>query len=310
MDEPVIEFVDIHKTFREGLRRRKKGVLTGLNLTVRQGEIIGFLGLNGTGKTTTMKILMGITKPDRGNVTLLGRNMPDLEILERVGYMPEKACYHQFLNGEELLHFHGRLVGISEGELRRRIRRLLEKVGLEDEAKRRLKSYSKGMLQRIGFAVALLTDPEVLILDEPLSGLDPGGRKIVKDSLAELRDRGSTIFFSSHILPDVEALCTGIAVLSEGKVSYAGTPEEILINDILTYEVQLSMDRRIDTSPLSTIALCTTRMSDTSVSLIVEGNVNKNAILRYAVEEGLDVRSVSRCRRSLEDILTETVRGR
>ena len=304
MNEPVVEFIDIHKSYRGGfLQHRKKTVLKGLDLSVPRGGVMGFLGLNGSGKTTSIKILMGLAKADRGAVRLLGKRMPDLETLARVGYMPENASYYKFLNAEELLTFYSRLNGTGDRSQRKRIRHLVARVGLEMESRRRLKSYSKGMLQRIGFAAALLNDPEVLILDEPLSGLDPRGRKIVKDMIFELNEGGCTIFFSSHIMPDVEALCTEVVVLSDGVVNFRGRPEELTIRDILTYQIRLSADRGVDLTPLRPLVLDARRESATSVSLIVEGEDRKGEVLRYALEEGLEITHLTPHQQSLEDLV-------
>jgi ABC-2 type transport system ATP-binding protein len=215
--------------------------LDDVSLAVRQGEIFGFLGPNGAGKTTTMKILLGLMRATSGSVQLLGRSAGDVEVHKRIGYLPESPYFYDYLTAEEFLSFYGRLGGMSTRELAGSVPSLLERVGLLEARKRQLRKFSKGMLQRIGLAQALIHDPELVILDEPMSGLDPVGRKEVRDIILSLRDRGKTVFFSTHIISDVEMVCDRVCILSKGKVLALGRVEE-LVNQHETQSVEIVSD--------------------------------------------------------------------
>jgi len=201
--------------------------LKGLTLTLARGEILGFLGTNGAGKTTTIKLLIGLLKPSAGRVAVLGGAPTDAEIRARVGYMPEIAYYYPYLNARELLRFYGGVCGLDGKTVRVRTDELLETVGLADAAKRPLRTYSKGMLQRAGIAQALLNDPDLLVLDEPFTGLDPLARIRFRELMRALRDRGKSIFFSSHELGETELLCDKVAVMKRGELLYAGGVKEL-----------------------------------------------------------------------------------
>lgn len=202
--------------------------LSGLSLSVNPGEIYGFLGPNGAGKTTTIKILIGLIKATGGRATVLGRPAGDVATHRRIGFLPESPYFYDYLTAEEFLGFYGSLAGISRNELGKRISEMLELVNLSDARSRQLRKFSKGMLQRIGLAQALIHDPELVILDEPMSGLDPLGRKQVRDIILCLRERGKTVFFSSHILPDVEMLCDRVGIVGNGRLRAEGTVDELV----------------------------------------------------------------------------------
>jgi ABC-2 type transport system ATP-binding protein len=202
--------------------------LSGLSLSVNPGEIYGFLGPNGAGKTTTIKILIGLIKSTGGRATVLGRPAGDVATHRRIGFLPESPYFYDYLTAEEFLGFYGSLAGISRDDLGKRIPEMLELVSLCDAGSRQLRKFSKGMLQRIGLAQALIHDPELVILDEPMSGLDPLGRKQVRDIILDLRDRGKTVFFSSHILPDVEMLCDRVGIVGNGQLRAEGTVDELV----------------------------------------------------------------------------------
>ncbi len=195
--------------------------LSGLSLSVHKGEIYGFLGPNGAGKTTTLKILLGLMRATSGKVELLGRPA-------RIGFLPEAPYFYDYLTAEEFLAFYGHLAGLERGELSRRIDHLLGVVGLSEARTRQLRKFSKGMLQRVGLAQALIHDPELVILDEPMSGLDPLGRKHVRDLILGLRDQGKTVFFSTHIIPDVEMICDRVGLIVRGKLLAAGRVDELV----------------------------------------------------------------------------------
>lgn len=202
--------------------------LSDVSLTVKQGEICGFLGPNGAGKTTTMKILLGLMRATSGRIQLLGMSEDDVRVHRRIGYLPESPYFYDYLTAEEFLFFYGRLGGMSIGELASAVPLLLERVGLREARDRQLRKFSKGMLQRIGLAQALIHNPELVILDEPMSGLDPVGRKEVRDIILNLRDRGKTVFFSTHVISDVEMVCDRVCILSKGKVLALGRVEELV----------------------------------------------------------------------------------
>jgi ABC-2 type transport system ATP-binding protein len=225
----VIHIEGLGKSYRSGWPGRPPFVaLSGLSLSVHKGEIYGFLGPNGSGKTTTLKILMDLIRPTSGKAELLGRPAGDVEVRRRIGFLPEGPYFYDYLTGEEFLTFYGQLAGLSGSELKRRVRRQLDVVGLADAGGRQLRKYSKGMLQRVGLAQAIIHDPELVILDEPMSGLDPIGRKQVRDLILSLRDEGKTVFFSTHIIPDVEMICDRVGVIVRGKLLASGTVEELM----------------------------------------------------------------------------------
>lgn len=203
-------------------------VLSGITFSVGLGEIYGFLGPNGAGKTTTLKILLGLSRPTSGTVELLGAPASSVAVHRRIGFLPESPYFYDYLTAQEFLSFYGRLGGLNPSELLERVSELLDLVGLTEARNRQLRKFSKGMLQRIGVAQALIHDPELVILDEPMSGLDPIGRKEVRDLILGLRDRGKTIFFSTHIISDVEMICDRVAILQKGRLVAAGRVDELV----------------------------------------------------------------------------------
>src|SRR5262245_43726168 len=225
----VIEIENLTHDYQTGfLRKRSLRALDGLSLRVEAGEVFGFLGPNGAGKTTTFKILMRMLRPASGEARILGRPLDDLRMRARIGYLPERPYFYQHLTARELLIYCGALCDLPRDRAARRATELLGQVGLSDSADRRLRKFSKGMLQRVGLAQALINDPEVLFLDEPMSDLDPLGRREARELIAGLRARGKTIFFSSHILTDVEAMCDRVAILNRGRMVESGRLSEIL----------------------------------------------------------------------------------
>src|SRR5438874_8251112 len=209
-------------------RKRPYRALDRLTLEVREGEVFGFLGPNGAGKTTTLKLLMQLVFPTGGRAEIFGRPLGDLSVKRRIGYLPEHPYFYDYLTAEELLRYFASLFGFSATECRARASRLLDEVGIGAERRLQLRKFSKGMLQRVGIAQALVNDPELVIFDEPMSGLDPLGRREVRALILSLRDRGCTVFFSSHVLSDAEALCSRVAILAKGRLVAAGRLTEMV----------------------------------------------------------------------------------
>jgi ABC-2 type transport system ATP-binding protein len=237
--EAVIEINELTKDYEVGvLKKRRVRALDRLSLSVRRGEIFGFLGPNGAGKTTTLKLLMRLIYPTSGTAFILGQSISDVATHARIGYLPENPYFYDYLSGRELLQYTGALFGLNKSQARLRAAELLLLVGLDDErADRQLRKYSKGMLQRIGIAQALVNDPEIVFMDEPMSGLDPLGRREVRDLLLALRRQNKTIFFSSHILSDVETLCDRAAIMINGRLQRCGTVQELAGQDETTLEI-------------------------------------------------------------------------
>lgn len=214
----MIELKEVHKSFRIGFWMKRAKAVEGVSFKVNRGESFGIIGANGAGKTTTIKMITGLIEPDRGEVSISDKSPQEREARKLMGYLPENPYFYEHLRVEELLVFYGKMFGLGRDVLNQRVPELVKLVGLENAAGKTLKKYSKGMRQRAGIAQALINDPEILILDEPQSGLDPLGRKDVRDLLLRLKERGKTIVFSSHILHDIEEICDRVAVFSEGKV--------------------------------------------------------------------------------------------
>lgn len=224
----VIEAENLTKVYRAPFSKFQVKALDNLNIKVNRGEIFGFLGPNGSGKTTTMKILLGLLNPTEGNAWVLGHPASDVAVKSRIGFLPEESYFYRFLSAEETLDFYGRIFRISARERRKRIDELIEMVGLSYARQRRVSEYSKGMARRLGFAQALINDPEVIFLDEPTSGLDPIVARQVKDIILEQKKQGKTIFMSSHLLADVETICDRIAILHLGKLQKVGAVRELI----------------------------------------------------------------------------------
>ena len=238
---PAIRIEELTKDFAIGFwRRRAYRALDRLTLDIEPGEVFGFLGPNGAGKTTTLKLLMQLLYPTSGRAEILGRPVGDLAVRHRIGYLPENPSFYDYLTAEELLNYFGQLFGYAATDRRKRVGALLDRVGIGAERRTQLRKFSKGMIQRVGIAQALLNDPEVIFLDEPMSGLDPLGRRDVRTLILELRDQGRTVFFSSHILADAEALCRRVAVVAGGRLAATGRLSDILAFEVRGWELVVS----------------------------------------------------------------------
>jgi ABC-2 type transport system ATP-binding protein len=225
----IIEIENLTKDYEVGFaRKRKVRALDGLSLTVEAGHIFGFLGANGAGKTTTLKLLMRLIFPTAGTARILDRDISDVSMHARIGYLPENPYFYDYLTAREFIDFCGRLFGFDKSIRERRTDEVLTRVNLDKKSwERQLRKFSKGMLQRVGMAQALVNDPEIVFLDEPMSGLDPVGRREFRDLIASLNREGKTVFMCSHILSDIEVLCDSIAILKGGKLAHAATLEEL-----------------------------------------------------------------------------------
>jgi ABC-2 type transport system ATP-binding protein len=229
MPSPAIEIENLTKDYPYGfLHLKKKRSLEGLTMQVEDGEVFGFLGPNGAGKSTTIKLLVGLIFPDAGTASILGKPITDIEMHRDIGYLPEQPYFYDYLTAAEVLDYFARFHDLTAVDRSERVARMLKKVGLETARKIQLRKYSKGMLQRVGLAQAILHDPKVVILDEPMSGLDPIGRREVRDIILELKREGRTVLFSTHILSDAEMLCDRVGVIVGGKLRGVGAPGEIV----------------------------------------------------------------------------------
>jgi ABC-2 type transport system ATP-binding protein len=224
----AIEILGLEKTYKVGFwRKRPKRALHPLHLTVEEGEIFGFLGPNGAGKTTTLKLLMGLVFPTAGTARLLGRDWNDPEVKAQIGFLPEQPYFYDYLTAHELLDYYGQLSGVPGKDRKRRIDEVLQRVDLTDVNGVQLRKFSKGMLQRVGIAQAILHDPKLVFFDEPMSGLDPMGRREVRDLMEQLKHEGKTVFFSTHILSDAEALCDRVAIIHQGELRGVGAVADL-----------------------------------------------------------------------------------
>ncbi len=241
-DEPVIKIRNLSKIYRDFWGRPKVQALNSLSLDINKGEVFGLLGPNGSGKTTTMKLLLGLLFPSGGEITILGETATNVEKNERIGYLPEESYLYKFLNAVETLDFYGRLFNMTKAERRERVQHYIDMVGLSQAKHRQLKEYSKGMTRRIGLAQALINDPDLVLLDEPTTGLDPLGTRDMKDLILKLKDAGKTVVMCSHLLADVQDVCDRIAILYEGELKQLGRVEDLLTEQNRTQLMTSKLD--------------------------------------------------------------------
>lgn len=304
----VLEVSDLRKRFKPGLRKPWVEALRGVSFAVAEGECFGLLGQNGAGKTTTIKVATGLIRADRGQATLLGRPCGDAPSRRALGFLPENPYFHEHLTPREGLLVHGRLCGLDRTTIVARTPQLLERVSLTEAADRRLKSFSKGMRQRFGLAAALLHEPELLILDEPLSGLDPGGRRLVKELILEQRQLGRTVVLCSHVLADVEELCDRVVVLHRGEVVRSGTIGELLQSAPRSYEL---CAQSVPPALRSWIAAKATRCHETGAILTAHlpGDELGPALAAEVHRAGGRLLSLTPERESLEEWFVRLVRA-
>ncbi len=294
----------LRKTFRTGFTMRSVEAVRGVDLDVQEGEIFGFIGPNGAGKTTTIKILTGLILPTSGEAWIQELPVSNPRSRRNLGFLPEGTFFHEYLTGAEFLDFHARLLGIPREVRLKRIPELLERVGIPHAADMRIRSYSKGMRQRAGLAQALIGDPDVLILDEPMSGLDPLGRKDVRDLILSLRDEGKTIFFTSHILADAEMICDQVAIIVRGKIVHQGYLDEILGQELSGVEL---VAEGIDEALFEEVRAAAQRAVVQGHRFLFEFGDESEAekALDRLRSAGGRIRSLVPRRRSLEDLFVE-----
>lgn len=310
MSTPAIAVSDLSKTYRTGLLNRSAvRALDGVSLEVPQGTIFGLLGPNGAGKTTLVKILLGLVHPSAGTAYLFGAPAQQAEARRRIGFLPENHQFPSFLTAAQTLHLYGRLADVPTSDRGRRVPQLLDRVGLEERGDTKVKTFSKGMLQRLGLAQALLNDPDLLFLDEPTSGVDPVGRRAIRDLVLELRDDGKTVFLNSHLLSEVEKVCSTIAILRDGTVVRQGSIDELTavgrVYDLVSTPVPDTVldDTVLQPSPDGTPANPDLRQ----YRLQADDRATLNAVLDRLREASVEIESITPLRRSLEDYFIDVV---
>ena len=296
----------LEKEFRSGLGLRSKRVLCGVSFSVREGEVFGFVGPNGAGKTTTLKILMGLIRATKGRASILGHDVRDTEFRRYVGFLPEAPYFYDHLSGREFLRFYARVCGVPRANRAARVETLLEWVGLAASGDARLRTYSKGMLQRIGIAQALVHDPRVVFLDEPMSGLDPLGRKEIRDLIRRLQADGKTVFMNTHILSDVEMLCDRVAIIVQGEIRFEGSGHAALAEEERDAELVLTGVSPALAETLAEGQGAALRGVGERIELRVP-HKRVSEVLAEALAAGAQVVSVAPPRASLESIFMSAV---
>jgi ABC-2 type transport system ATP-binding protein len=305
---PALATYELTKDYAVGFwRKRSYRALDRLTLEVEPGEVFGFLGPNGAGKTTTLKLLMRLVFPTSGRAELLGKPLGDLSVKRRIGYLPEQPYFYEHLTAEELLSYFAALFGCDAAERRRRVGRLLEEVGIGAERRLPLRKFSKGMLQRVGIAQALLNDPELVIFDEPMSGLDPLGRRDVRSLILRLRDRGATVFFSSHVLSDAEALCNRVAILAKGRLITTGRLTDMLAFQIRGWELVASNVSESLLRSLESRATRLVRLGDGRCAIELPPDLSPDRIVSDLSAAGAHLLTLNPIRETLEDYFVQQV---
>lgn len=299
----MIQVENLQKTYRTGFLMRPKKALADVSFHVPKGVIYGFIGPNGAGKSTTIKLLTGLLHQDKGKILVAGYPPSSIESRKRLGYSPEQPYFYDYLTGRELMRFYGRLCGLSGRELEDRISWALSLLNADkDWVDRRLRTYSKGMMQRVGIAQAILSRPELLILDEPMSGLDPLGRKDVREAILSLNRQGVTVFYSSHLLSDVESISHRVAMIVAGKIVREGTIDEITENASAEYHVHVAAD-----IPDADLPQDVHSQGTTPREWVCRDSAARDRFLEFCLRSGLPVERIEHQRPSLEDVLTQEI---
>ncbi len=300
----AIEFLGLEKTYTVGFwRKMPKRALKPLHLTVEEGEIFGFLGPNGAGKTTTLKLLMGLVFPTSGSARILGMEVNDPRMKAQIGFLPEQPYFYDYLTAYELLEYYGQLSGVPARERSTKVSAMLERVGLREAGGMQLRKFSKGMLQRVGIAQAILHNPTVVFLDEPMSGLDPMGRREVRDLMEQLKEEGKTVFFSTHILSDAEALCDRVAIIHQGELRGVGSVAELTSS--VRGQIELIWQGTAVPAALRALGAECHITGDTGRALLSE--TSQDAAIDALRRERLRLISVTPVRASLEDYFLQKV---
>jgi len=308
--ENVVEIDNLTKDYETGFFRKKKvRALDGLSLSVRGGQIFGFLGGNGAGKTTTIKILMGLLFPTAGSAKILGKDIADVDMHREIGYCPENPYFYDYLTARELMNYFGEIFGQEKSLRSKRSEELLEMVKLDKKSwDRQLRKFSKGMLQRVGLAQSLINDPKIVFLDEPMSGLDPVGRREIRELIARLREKGKTVFMSTHILSDIEALCDEVAILRGGSLAATGKLDDLLekSGEERVFEINLNGITGADLSSRlngSKILSITDKASGVSIHTNAKNQIDQ--ILKAGHDAGGRLVSIQPVRQSLEELFVK-----
>lgn len=301
----AIEILGLEKTYQVGFwRKRPKRALKPLQLKVEEGEIFGFLGPNGAGKTTTLKLLMGLVFPTGGSARILGMELDDPRMKAQIGFLPEQPYFYDYLTARELLEYYGRLSGLDGKHRSQKVSTVLGRVGLQDSASLQLRKFSKGMLQRVGIAQAILHDPRIVFFDEPMSGLDPMGRREVRDLMAQLKGEGKTVFFSTHILSDAEALCDRVAIMNLGQLRGVGAVSDLLAS--VHGQIELVWQGTSIPASIRGLGAECHVMGDAVRAVLAEEN--QDAAIEALRRERLRLVSVTPVRTSLEDYFVAQVK--
>jgi ABC-2 type transport system ATP-binding protein len=310
----VIEIENLSKDYEVGFWKKKKvRALDDLTLSVEGGQIFGFLGGNGAGKTTTIKILMSLIFPSAGKAKILGHDISDFKMHSRIGYCPENPYFYDYLTARELMNYFGELFGFDANKRKRKTEELLTKVGLEEKDwNKQLRKFSKGMLQRVGLAQSLINEPEIVFLDEPMSGLDPIGRREVRELIAELRTKGTTVFMSTHILSDIEALCDNVAILRGGRLAATGNLDELLTEtgETQMFEINVkgvSAENLKDKIAQIAGATINTKPNGANIQISEESDIDK--ILQITRQAGGKLVSVQPVKQSLEELFVDKTKN-
>lgn len=308
--EYVIEIDGLSKEYETGFLRKKRVLaLDKLSLKVSAGQIFGFLGGNGAGKTTTIKTLMRLQFPTEGTARILGHDISDITMHRRIGYCPENPYFYDYLSAIELMDYFGRLFGYEADVRKQKSGELLTAVGLdESDWKKQLRKYSKGMLQRVGLAQSLINDPEIVFLDEPMSGLDPVGRREIRELIAGLRAKGKTVFMSTHILSDIEALCDEVAILRKGKLAAAGRLDDLLMSDEASRALEINVHGVVADAIRERIefiagASIESRPNGAVIQILGESDID--ALLNITREAGGRLASIQPVKQSLEELFVK-----
>jgi ABC-2 type transport system ATP-binding protein len=306
----IVEIENLTKDYEVGFwKKRKVRALDNLNLQVEPGQIFGFLGGNGAGKTTTIKILMSLLFASSGSARILGSDIADVKMRSRIGYCPENPYFYDYLKASELMNYFGELFGLDAARRKLKTEELLTKVGLDEKDwNKQLRKFSKGMLQRVGLAQCLINEPEIVFLDEPMSGLDPIGRREIRELIAELREKGTTVFMSTHILSDIEALCDNVAILRQGKLAATGKLDDLLTasGEQQSFEINVkNVSAEVLQNEISTVASAIVYSKPNGANIHVTDENDIEKILQIVKNSGGKLVSVQPVKQSLEELFVK-----